>query len=155
MPLRDCCLWSSFVHGGKVSSNVGNGQLSYMMKHFLIYDFAPNSIKISLSFCTLYGSLGFNSCYMLDGWGLYKIIIIINKAWSINVVQCTQAGVLKKLSLASLGELSRLRHSWLRFGLASAGYRALGVHDRQCTQPANSQLIPQSMMKYGGLACLG
>ncbi len=42
------------------------------------------------------------------------------------------------------------------FGLASAGYRELRVHDRPvyCTQPANSQLIPQSMMKCLGLACL-
>ncbi len=38
------------------------------------------------------------------------------------------AGVLKKLSLASLAKLSRLRYSWLRFGVASAGYRGLGVH---------------------------
>ncbi len=41
-----------------------------------------------------------------------------------------EAGVLKKLSLAGLAKLSRLRYSWLRFGLASAGYRGLGVHDR-------------------------
>ncbi len=53
-------------------------------------------------------------------------------------------------------ELSRLRYSWLRFGLASASYIGLGLHDRPvyCTQPANSQLIPQSMMKYLGLARL-
>ncbi len=36
-----------------------------------------------------------------------------------------EAGVLKKLSLAGL-----TRYSWLRFGLASAGYRGLRVHDR-------------------------
>jgi hypothetical protein len=36
-----------------------------------------------------------------------------------------EAGVLKKLSLAGLAKLSRLR-----YGLASAGYRGLGVHDR-------------------------
>ncbi len=41
-----------------------------------------------------------------------------------------EAGVLKKLSLAGLAKLSRLRYSWLRFGLASAGYGGLGVHDR-------------------------
>ncbi len=40
-----------------------------------------------------------------------------------------EAGVLKKLSLAGLAMLSQLRYSWLRFGLASAGYRGLGVHD--------------------------
>ncbi len=28
-------------------------------------------------------------------------------------------------------ELSRLSYSWLRFGLVSAGFRGLGVHDRQ------------------------
>ncbi len=55
-----------------------------------------------------------------------------------------EAGVLKKLSLACLAKLSRLRYSWVRFGLASAGYRGLVVHDS--TQPANSQLIPQSSM---------
>ncbi len=36
-----------------------------------------------------------------------------------------KAEVLKKLSLAGLARLSRLR-----FVLASAGYRGLGVHDR-------------------------
>ncbi len=56
-----------------------------------------------------------------------------------------EAGVLKKLSLAGLGKLSQLR-----YGLASAGYHGLGVHGRPV--PANSQLIPQSMMKYLGLA---
>ncbi len=62
----------------------------------------------------------------------------------------TEAGVLKKLSLAGLAKLRRLRYSRLRFGLASAGYLGLGVHDR----PANSQLIPQNSMKYLGLARL-
>ncbi len=73
------------------------------------------------------------------------------------------AGVLKKLSLAGLAELSRVSCSWLRFGLASAGYRGLGVLDRSVymyialhtAQPANSQMIPQSMMKYLELARLG
>ncbi len=41
------------------------------------------------------------------------------------IVYCTEAGVLKKLSLARLAELS------LRFYLASAGYRGLGVYDGQ------------------------
>ncbi len=36
----------------------------------------------------------------------------------------------RKLSLAGLAKLSRLTNSWLRFGLASACYRGLGVHDR-------------------------
>jgi hypothetical protein len=40
------------------------------------------------------------------------------------------AGVLKELSLAGLAKLSRLRYNWLRFGLASAGFCGLGVHDR-------------------------
>ncbi len=42
----------------------------------------------------------------------------------------TRGGSFKELSLASLAKLSWLRHSWLRFGLASAGYRGLGVHNR-------------------------
>jgi hypothetical protein len=46
------------------------------------------------------------------------------------VVVSTEAGVLKKLSLAGLAKQSRLRYSSQRFGLASAGYRGLGVHDR-------------------------
>jgi hypothetical protein len=58
-----------------------------------------------------------------------------------------EAGVLKKLSLASFAKLSRLSFSWLRIGLASVSYPGLGVHDGPCTQPANSQLIPQSTMK--------
>ncbi len=41
-----------------------------------------------------------------------------------------EAGVLKKLTLAGLAKLSLLTYIWLRFGLASAGYRGLGVHDR-------------------------
>ncbi len=44
-------------------------------------------------------------------------------AWAENA----EAGVLKKLSLAGLAKLSSLRYS---FGLASAGYHRLGVHDR-------------------------
>jgi hypothetical protein len=70
---------------------------------------------------------------------------------------CTEAGVLKKLGLDGLAKLSRLRYSWLRIGLASADYRGLGVHNRPvyCTQPANSQLIPQSSMQHLGLALLG
>jgi hypothetical protein len=38
-----------------------------------------------------------------------------------------EAGVLKKLRLANL---SRLRYSWLRFDLATPGYRGIVVHDR-------------------------
>ncbi len=41
-----------------------------------------------------------------------------------------EEGVLKKLSLTGLAKLSQLRYSWLRFGLASAGYCGLGVHNR-------------------------
>ncbi len=63
----------------------------------------------------------------------------------IKILANQEAGVLKKLSLAGLAKLSRLRYSWLRFGLAQIG---------QCTQPTNSQLIPQSSMKYLELARL-
>jgi hypothetical protein len=59
--------------------------------------------------------------------------------WVVEAVT-TKAEVLKKLSLAGLAKLSRPRYSLLRFGLASAGYRG------RCTQPANSQLIPQSTL---------
>ncbi len=41
-----------------------------------------------------------------------------------------EAGVLKKLSLTGWAKLSRLCYIWLRFGLASAGYCELGVHNR-------------------------
>ncbi len=41
-----------------------------------------------------------------------------------------KAGVLKKLNLGGLAKLSRLRYSWLRFALASAGYLGLGVYNR-------------------------
>ncbi len=41
-----------------------------------------------------------------------------------------EAGVLKKLSLAGLAKLSRLRYSWLRSGLASADYPGLRAHNR-------------------------
>jgi hypothetical protein len=54
----------------------------------------------------------------------------------------SDAGVLKNLSLAGLAKQSRLRYSRLRFGLAPAGYRGLGVHDRP-VYTTNSQLIPQ------------
>jgi hypothetical protein len=39
----------------------------------------------------------------------------------------TEAGLLKKLSLAVSGKLSRPRISCIRFDLASAGYCGLGV----------------------------
>ncbi len=42
-----------------------------------------------------------------------------------NPLMEAEAGVLKKLSLAGIAKLSRLR-----FGLVSAGYNGLGVHDR-------------------------
>ncbi len=38
--------------------------------------------------------------------------------------------ILLNLNLASLAKLSRLRYSWLRFGLASASYCGLEVYDR-------------------------
>ncbi len=41
-----------------------------------------------------------------------------------------EAGVLNKLSLAGFFQQRRLSYSWLRFGLASAGNRGLGVHNR-------------------------
>ncbi len=47
------------------------------------------------------------------------------------VLRATGLKVWKKLSLAGLAKLSRLRYSWLRFGLASADYRGLRVlHSR-------------------------
>jgi hypothetical protein len=45
-------------------------------------------------------------------------------------VRCTEAGLLKKLSSTGLPQISQLRYCWLRFGLASAGYRGFGVQDR-------------------------
>jgi hypothetical protein len=50
----------------------------------------------------------------------------ISPLWSFS----SKAGVFKKLSLAGLAKLSRLRYSWIRFGLASACYSGLRVHDR-------------------------
>ncbi len=41
-----------------------------------------------------------------------------------------EAGVIKELSLAGLAKLSRLRYSWLRFGLALADYHGLRGHNR-------------------------
>jgi hypothetical protein len=68
----------------------------------------------------------------------------------------SEVEVLKKLSLAGLAKLSLLRYSCLGFCKASAGYRGLGIHNMPMysTLPDNSQLIPQSMMKYPGLPCL-
>ncbi len=67
-----------------------------------------------------------------------------------------EVGVLMKLSLVGLAKLSQLICSWLRLCLASASYRGIEVYDRQVyrTQPANSQMIPQNVMKYLGLARL-
>jgi hypothetical protein len=59
----------------------------------------------------------------------------------------TEVGVLKKLSLAGIAKLSRLKYRWLRFVWPEP---TIGW----CTQPANSQLILQSSMKYLGLAGL-
>ncbi len=55
--------------------------------------------------------------------------IIQSSLASLKYSEKTEEGVAKKLSLASFAKLSRLRYSQLRFGLASAGYRGLGVHD--------------------------
>ncbi len=66
----------------------------------------------------------------------------------------SKPGILKKLSLAGLAKLSRLRCSWIRFGLASADFRELRVHNRPVYTAANSQLIPQSSMKHLRLARL-
>jgi hypothetical protein len=64
------------------------------------------------------------------------------------------AGVLKKLSLAGLAKLSRLRYSRLRFGLVWPQPAIVDSESTigRCTKPAKSQLIPQSSMKYLGLA---
>ncbi len=59
----------------------------------------------------------------------------------------TEVGVLKKLSLAVIAKLSRLKYRWLRFVWPEP---TIGW----CTQPANSYLILQSSMKYLGLAGL-
>ncbi len=65
-----------------------------------------------------------------------------------------EAGIVKKLSrsLAGLAKQSRLRYSWLRFGLPQPAI--MDSESKRCTQPANSQLIPQCMMKYLGLVRL-
>ncbi len=57
----------------------------------------------------------------------------------------TDVGVLKKLSLADIAKLSRLKYRWLRFVWPEP---TIGW----CTQPVNLQLILQSSMKYLGLA---
>ena len=56
-----------------------------------------------------------------------------------------EAGVLKKLSLAGLAKLSRLRHSGLRLVWPQPAIVYSEFTIGQCTQPANSQLIPQSI----------
>ncbi len=66
----------------------------------------------------------------------------------------TEAGVLKKLSLAGLAKLSRLRYSWLRFGRPQQAIVDSEPTIGWCTQPANTQLISRNMMKYLGLARL-
>ncbi len=58
-----------------------------------------------------------------------------------------EVGVLKKLSLAGIAKLSRLKYRLLRFVWPEP---TIGW----CTQPANSQLILQSSMKHLGLAGL-
>ncbi len=55
-----------------------------------------------------------------------------------SLISACWGGVLKKLSLAGLAKLSRLRYSWLRFGLASVGYRGLGVHERPLSRLTHS-----------------
>ncbi len=57
-------------------------------------------------------------------------IVATHTLWRALFKYAQEAGVLRKLSLAGLAQLSRLRNCWLRFGLASAGCRGLGVHDR-------------------------
>jgi hypothetical protein len=59
----------------------------------------------------------------------------------------TEVGVLKKLSVAGIAKLSRLKYRWLRFVWPEP---TIGW----CTQPVNSQLILQSSMKYLGFSRL-
>jgi hypothetical protein len=64
----------------------------------------------------------------------------------------TRGGSFKEIKLSWLSyKLSRLRYSlvWPQPAIVDAE-STIGW----CTQPANSQLIPQSMMKYLGLAPL-
>jgi hypothetical protein len=62
----------------------------------------------------------------------------------------SEAGVLKKLSLAGLAKLSRLR-----FGLASAGYHGLGVHVRTADTADSTEhyeipgVSPLSLAEWG------
>jgi hypothetical protein len=55
-----------------------------------------------------------------------------------------EAGVSKKLSLAGLAKLSRRKYSRLRFGLASAGYPVLVVHDMPVYKQGEDPLPPSS-----------
>jgi hypothetical protein len=68
--------------------------------------------------------------------------------------QTPEAGVLKKLSLAGIAKLSRLRFSCLRFVWPQPAVVDSVSTISRYTQSANSQLIPQSLMKYLGLVRL-
>ena len=70
----------------------------------------------------------------------YSQIVLFLQEMSLNLLQrsvdlwvveavTTKAEVLKKLSLAGLAKLSRLRYCWLRFGLALADYHGLRNHE--------------------------
>jgi hypothetical protein len=72
---------------------------------------------------------------------------ILAASWA-NFTESPEAVVLKKLGLAGLAKLTKFRFVLSR--LLWTRESTLG----RCTQPANSQLIPRSMMKYLGLARL-
>ncbi len=66
----------------------------------------------------------------------------------------SEGGVLKKLSLAGIAKLSRLKYRWLRFAWHQPTIMDSELTIGWCTQPANPQLIPQSSMKHLGLSHL-
>ncbi len=105
---------------------------------FLLASYMISLTTIILKICPVKPSSG--SLFQLLQW--YKlqsisvsVLLLSYTLWAhpYRVLQA-EVGVLKKLSLAGFAKLSQLRYSWLRFGLASAGYLGrfglAGVHSR-------------------------
>ncbi len=65
-----------------------------------------------------------------------------------------EAGVLKKLSLAGIAKQSQLKYNWLRFVWPQPTIVDSELTIGLCTQPANSQLIPQSRSETPGVSPL-
>jgi hypothetical protein len=83
-----------------------------------------------------WASRSYYDCQRLDLCGMtrgetgYRIQTVLQDRKYTSGSIHSRGGSFKEIELSRLSKISCLRYSWLRFGLTSAGYHELGVHDR-------------------------